>query len=136
MNVADDAGPFLDTNVLIYALTDPGPKSDAALAAVAAGGTISVQVLNEMANVLRRKRGLEWEAVLDILGLARRLLRVVPLTEATHEAAMRLARRTGYSVWDASILAAALEADCATLLSEDMADGHAVDGLVIRNPFA
>ena len=134
--MTSDPGPFLDTNILIYALTEPGPKSDRALAAIEAGGVISVQVLNEMANVLRRKRGLDWEVVDDILGLARRLLRVVPLTEAAHLRAMRLARQTGYSIWDANVVATALETGCSTLLSEDMQDGRRIEELTIRNPLA
>lgn len=134
--MADEPPPFLDTNILIYALGEAGPKSDRALAAIEAGGVISVQVLNEMTNVLRRKRGLEWEAVADILDLARGLLRVVPLTLEAQAEAVRVARRTGYSIWDATILAAAAEAGCAVLLSEDMADGHDVGGVTIRNPFA
>ena len=134
--MAAEPAPFLDTNILIYALTEPGPKSDRALAAIEAGGVIAAQVLNETANVLRRKRDLDWDAVDDILGLARRLLKVVPLTEAAHVRAMAVARRTGYSVWDASIVATALEAGCGTLLSEDMQDGRRIDGLTIRNPVA
>ena len=97
---------------------------------------ISVQALNETANVLRRKTKLEWDAVGEALDLLRRLLDVVPLDEATHDRGIRLARATGYSVWDAMILSAALGAGCEVLLSEDMQDGHVVEGLTIRNPFA
>ena len=37
---------FLDTNILIYA-QETGPKSEVARQVILAGGTISVQVLNE-----------------------------------------------------------------------------------------
>jgi predicted nucleic acid-binding protein len=60
-----------------------------------------------------------------------------PLTLATHEAALGLAERHGFQVYDALIVAAALEAGCGTLFSEDMQDGRVVEGrLTIRNPFA
>ena len=134
--VADEPPPFLDTNILIYALGEPGPKSDRALAAIESGGVVSVQVLNEMAHVLRRKRGLDWDAVADILHLARRLLTVVPLSVESQAAAVEVARATGYTIWDSAIIAVAEEVGCQTLLSGDMSDGHRLRGLVIRNPFS
>ncbi|WP_252263399.1 hypothetical protein [Paracidobacterium acidisoli] len=42
---------------------------------------------------------------------------------------------TGYQIYDALVIAAALEAGCTTLYSEDMQDGQKIDGLTIRNPF-
>lgn len=41
-----------------------------------------------------------------------------------------------YSFYDSLIIAAALEARCQVLYSEDMQDGQAVRGLKIANPFA
>ncbi|SMD04104.1 hypothetical protein [Rhizobium sp. RU36D] len=49
------AGNFLDTNVLLYLAASDTLKADRAEAVVNEGGTISVQVLNEIANVMRRK---------------------------------------------------------------------------------
>ena len=55
---------------------------------------------------------------------------------ATHEAALVLAEHTGYAVYDALLLASAIEAGCDTVCSEDMQDGQVIDGcLTIRNPF-
>jgi len=54
------AGSFLDTNVLVYNLSGDEEKAQRAEALVRSGGAISVQVLNELANVARRKFGLEW----------------------------------------------------------------------------
>ena len=133
----DPAGACaLDSNVLVYAVAGSGAKAETAMALVRAGGVISVQALNETANVLRRKTALEWDAIEEALGLLRRLLDIVPLDVATHERGLRLARATGYSVWDAMILAAALGAGCKTVFTEDMQDGRVVEGLTIRNPFA
>jgi predicted nucleic acid-binding protein len=46
-----------------------------------------------------------------------------------------LAERYGLSIFDAMIAAAALNAGCDTLLSEDMQHGMALDELRIVNPF-
>ncbi len=59
-----------------------------------------------------------------------------PLTVKLHEQALSLAVRDGYHIYDASIIAAALDANCAVLYSEDMQDGRVIDDrLTIRNPF-
>ena len=59
------------------------------------------------------------------------------MTVETHETGLALTERYGLSVWDASVVASALEADCDTLWSEDMQDGLVVSGrLRVRNPFA
>jgi predicted nucleic acid-binding protein len=59
------------------------------------------------------------------------------ITIEMHEAAIRIAEMRGYNIYDAQVVAAALEAGCATLYSEDLRDGETIDGqLTIRNPFA
>ncbi len=49
---------------------------------------------------------------------------------------MLIAERFGFRIYDSVILAAAIEAGCTTMFSEDMQDGQTVAGLTIRNPFA
>ena len=88
--------------------------------AVAAGGAISVQVLNEITNVARRKMELSWADTHAFLNMLRGLLTVHPLTIETHETALRFAERYGFSTYDAMIAAAALHAGCDTLWSEDL----------------
>lgn len=128
---------FFDTNVFLYLLSTDDAKADRAEAVIAGGGVISVQVLNEIAAVGRRKLKLSWEEIDDILGLVRRLCPAEPLTVAVHERGRELARRHGLSIYDAMIVAAALEAGCGTLYSEDMQHGRVIDGqLTILNPFA
>ena len=61
----------------------------------------------------------------------------VPLTTATHDAALRIAAKYGFSFYDALIAAAALEAECAILYSEDLQDGQVIEErLTVHNPFA
>ena len=129
-------GSFFDTNVLVYLASADTAKADRAEAAIAAGGAISVQVLNELTNVARRKMQLSWTDTHALLTLLRGLLTVHPLTLETHETGLRLAQRYGFSVYDAMIAAAALRAGCEILWSEDIQHGIARDeGLRIIDPF-
>ena len=126
---------FIDTNVLVY-LASGDPKADRAEQIVATGGTISVQVLNELASVARRKMGLSWSETHALLSTIRGLLSVRPITEETHDTGLALAERYGLSIYDAMIAASALHAGCDTLWSEDMRHGLLVlDRLRIANPF-
>jgi predicted nucleic acid-binding protein len=127
---------FFDTNVLVYIASGDAAKADRAEEAIAAGGAISVQVLNELTNVARRKMRLSWAETHAFLNLLRGLLTIHPLTVETHETGLGLAERYGLSTYDAMIAASALHAGCDTLWSEDMQHGMALDeGLRIVNPF-
>ena len=126
----------IDSNVLVYAIAGTGAKRAAAQDVVGRGGVVSVQALNEVAHVLRRKAGMDLPEIAEALATLRALTEIVPLTEIVHARALDVAASTGYSIWDAAILAAALEAGCNALISEDMQDGRQIDGLTIRNPFA
>jgi predicted nucleic acid-binding protein len=60
----------------------------------------------------------------------------VPLIISTHETATKIAEDHGFEIHDALIIAAALEAGCATLYCEDLQHGQVIQGrLTIRNPF-
>jgi predicted nucleic acid-binding protein len=128
--------PFLDTNVLIYATLSDDRRRFEAERLLEAGGTISVQVLNEFVNVARGKLGRSWTNVEATLALVKsKINRVRAITLATHERGVRLARDHGLSFYDALIVAAALESGCDAVLTEDMQDGRVIEGLTIRNPF-
>lgn len=127
---------FIDTNILVYA-QQTHPNSARAQTVLAEGGLISVQVLNEFTNVLRKKYRRSWpdiEAALqdiaDVLPAPR------PLTAETHAYAVGISRDLGYSFYDSLILASAIESGCDTLLTEDMQDGQVVGRVTIRNPFS
>lgn len=126
---------FLDTNLLVYAQT-ADPKGGTARQVIASGGTISVQVLNEFANVLRRKFGLDWDEVAQALEDVKAALGPIrPITLETHAAALELSRHHGFSIYDSLIIAAALEAGCSQLMTEDLQAGRRIQGLAIVNPF-
>ncbi len=111
---------------------------------LAGESVISVQVLNEFANVLRKKRAMP---VADIQTLSNTLIgacEVHALSVLTHQAALAFMARYNWSPYDANIVAAAGLSGCATLCSEHMQDGlkikfpESVRGatLTIRNPFS
>lgn len=127
---------FIDSNVLIYLLSADASKADQAEAVMQKGGLISVQVLNEVANVARRKLAMSWEEINEILTLVRMLCQAEPLTVETHDKGISIAERYMLSIYDAMIVAAALIGRCDTLYSEDMQDGLLIDNqLRICNPF-
>ena len=129
-------GSFFDTDVLIYIASSDPVKADKAESMVGSGGAISVQVLNELANVGRRKMRMSWQDTHAFLSLLRDLLIVHPVTAETHEIGLALAERYNLSIYDAMIASSALHAGCDTLWSEDMQHGMALDGrLRIVNPF-
>ena len=127
---------FIDTNVLLYLLSGDTAKADCADRVVQAGGTISVQVLNEFAAVASRKLKMSNREIGEVLAAVRAGCRVTPLTEATHILGMQLSKQYRLSIYDAMIVAAALEAGCKTLWSEDIHHGLVIEKrLVIQNPF-
>jgi len=128
---------FFDTNVLLYLLSEESAKADRAEQTLAQGGFISVQVLNEFASVALGKFKMTHAEVRETLDTVRAMCKVEPLTVGSHDLALQLAERYGYSIYDSTILASALKAKCVTVFSEDMQDGQLIEGsLVIRNPFA
>lgn len=129
-------GSFFDTNVLLYIASEDPAKAERAEEIIGSGGSISVQVVNELSNVCRRKMRMSWPDTHALLSLLRGLLTVHPLTIDTHEAGLALAERYSLSLYDAMIAASALHADCGTLWSEDMQHGMILDErLRIANPF-
>lgn len=128
-------GSFFDTDVLIYLAADP-QKAARVRELLNLGGTINVQILNEIANVARRKMRYSWERTQNLLAQVRQVLEVMSVTLAVHENGLRLAARYQLSIYDGMIAAAALASSCDVLWSEDMHDGLVIDGrLTVVNPF-
>jgi predicted nucleic acid-binding protein len=128
---------FFDTNILVYVVGQRDKRTDKAEALLAGGGIISVQVLNELANVSRKKLRMPWEEIDEALAAIRVLCpSPLPVTTDMHDAGRRIAAKYGYSMFDGLIAASALEAECDTLYSEDLQDGQVIEGrLTVRNPF-
>jgi predicted nucleic acid-binding protein len=128
---------FFDTNVLIYAVAKNDARASKAESLLAGGGMISVQSLNEFVSVARRKLGMSWKEVREFLDLVVVLCpNPASISHDTHKGALAIAEKYGYSIYDALIASAALEAGCKTLYSEDLQDGQVINRqLTIRNPF-
>ncbi len=135
-----DSRVGLDTNVLIYAEgIDDTARQKRALQVLFAipreRFVISVQVIGELFNVLVSRRvsretalgrALYWKQALAVIGTSHDLM----------DSALGLAAQHHVRIWDALILAAAAEARCDLLLSEDFQDGFAWRGVTVVNPFA
>jgi predicted nucleic acid-binding protein len=129
----------LDTNILVYA----EGVDDSARQQLAEGIldrlprdelVISVQVLGELYNVLVRK-DLSRDRAGVVVRTWRGALRVVETSGALMSAAVDLASQRRLRVWDTLILAAASEAGCGLLVSEDFQDGFHWSGVTVANPF-
>ncbi len=129
---------FFDTNVLVYCVAvEDDPRSGQAEEALASGGVISVQILNEFTAVARRKLQMTWAEVTEAVEAFLVLCPdPIAVTVDTHHAARGIAEKHGYNFYDALVVAAALESGCSILYSEDFQDGQVIEGrLTVRNPF-
>jgi predicted nucleic acid-binding protein len=131
------AEAFFDTNIVVYAFIETDVRSAIAASVLADGGVVNVQVLNEFVNVARRKHTVPWSDIRESLTVLRtRCGEPRPLTTAIHESGLAIAERYHYRIYDAMIIAAAVDAGCRTLYSEDLANGQTIQGVRITNPFA
>jgi predicted nucleic acid-binding protein len=111
-------------------------KADHAEALLRKGGIISMQVLNEVTNVARRKLAISWTEINEIVELIKSVCPVEPLTLETHDRGRLVAERYGLGLYDAMVVAAALLSGCEILYSDDIQNGLLRDQqLGIRNPF-
>lgn len=144
MTAAIPAAPrgFLDTNVLVYWLQD-SERAKVVDVLLEQRCVISVQVLNELANVMRKKSPMTW---LELTMLSQSLIKICEVSELTvnmHRLAIALAERYQFKMYDANIVAAAAQTRCEVLYSEDMQHGLSVQiptqfgggSLSIKNPF-
>lgn len=132
------ARDFFDTNVLIYAVAKNGVRTSKAEELLAGGGILSVQSLNEFVAVARRKLNMSWKETSEFLDVISILCpNPVATSVKIHRTALVVAETYGYSIYDALIIAAALESGCRTLYSEDLQSGQVVNRqLTIKNPFS
>lgn len=129
------AKPFIDSNVVLYLFSSDTVKADRAEALLQSGGLISVQVLNEVASVCLRKLKMTWEDIDAVLETLKSTCEVLPVTMASHEKAVGLAKRFQISLYDANIVATAILCGADTLFSEDMQNGMSMESVTVVNPF-
>jgi predicted nucleic acid-binding protein len=130
------AESFIDTNVLLYLLSEEPRRADRVEQLLLQASVISVQVLNEFAAVAKGKLAMSFAEIREILDVIRKACQVEPLTVETHEQGLVVAERLGLSVYDSMIVAAALRAGCRTLYSEDLQRHQLISKqLRVVNPF-
>jgi len=132
---------FVDTNVLLYAVsTDPREAAKARAARALLESTdlaLSVQVLQEFyvqATRTTRRHRLSHEQASTLIEAWLRF----PVQETTTPvmlAAFATEQRTRISYWDAAIIEGARALGCAVVLSEDLAAGQDYGGVRVENPF-
>ena len=127
--------PFIDSNVVLYLFSRDTVKADRAEALLQSGGLISVQVLNEVASVCLRKLKMTWKDIDSVLETLKSTCEVLPVTLASHEKAVGLAKRFQISLDDANIVATAILFGADTLFSEDMQNGMSMESVTVVNPF-
>ncbi len=137
------ANYFIDTNIFIYQLEAlDGSKSATADGLIRKGietkdACISFQVVQECLNTALRKAEIplsvdEMRTYID--NVLEPLFRV-PASIPLYKRALGIQARYGYSFYDSLIVAAALDAGCERIYSEDMQSGQRIEGLKIENPF-
>lgn len=135
---------FFDTNLWVYFFKTPAnneekAKREALLELVNSGKyiIISVQVTNELTNVLFRKTDFSVDQIKLALDTVTQIAEIIPLTQAITRNALELKEQYSFSWYDSLIVAAALSAGCEVLYSEDMHHGLLVEKqMTIKNPFA
>lgn len=132
---------FVDTNVLLYAVSKAPEERDKAETARRILRekelALSVQVLQEFyveaTRESRPDRLRHDQAVRLVDSFCR--YPVQELTLAIVRAAFVTRERWQFSYWDAAILEAARSSGCRAVLSEDLSDGQDYDGVRVENPF-
>jgi len=129
---------FLDTNVCIYAFDTDSKKKEKALDLITGNqATVSTQVLMETSNVALKKLKFRHEEIQRSIDYITTFCSLHIIELSTIKLAFQINRKYQYSLYDALIIASALESNCNVLYSEDMQHGLLVNKkLQIINPFA
>ena len=131
---------FVDTNVLIYAISDETEPVKAARAneiLLARDLGLSVQVLQEFyAQATRQSRPdhITHEQAASFIDVLRRFP-IQDVTVGLMLAAFEMRTRFQISYWDAAIIEAARRLGCGVVLTEDLSDGQDYAGVRVENPF-
>ena len=127
---------FIDTNIVIYSLGQGTTKAHLAAPLFIDSPFISTQVLSETANVASKRLALSVSEIRKLIFTLEAMCRVEIISLVTIHTALEVRERYSFSWYDSLIVAAALEAGCDILYSEDMQNSQEINGrLCIVNPF-
>ena len=126
-----------DSNVLVYLHNNSSPsKRSIAKNILSDNPMIPAQVISEYLNITKRLLDLSKERLLIQTAELLKDCEIIPILPSTLFLAAPLVKKYQFQLFDAIIIAAALEVGCQTLYSEDMHHGLLVnDTLTIINPF-
>lgn len=132
---------FVDSNIWIYSLIqsgDDGRHQQAVDFLIELDHpVINSQVIREICSNLKKKTSMPEEHLCALIHGWYQDCNVVHSNASQHLLASRLRNSHSFSYWDSLIVAAALDANCGILFSEDMQHGQVIDGkLTILNPFS
>ena len=132
---------FLDSNIFVYSIDEADDRKHRIASELIdrlledKTGCVSYQVVQETINVMIRKHDATQDEIQEMLDDTLRPLWQVDPSPRLYMRGLELRDRYGFSFYDSLIVAAALEADCARLYTEDMQHGQRIEGLTIENPF-
>lgn len=127
---------FFDTNALLYLFSSDTNKADWISKSIQKSNVISVQVLNEFTSASLKKIKISTKELDEFLDLFLEIFTIKPLDVETFNSGLRISRRYGYHQYDSMIIAAAIQAGCQRLYSEDLQHKQVIDKkLQIVNPF-
>ena len=127
---------FVDSNVILYCFAQERTQKERAKDLIRERPLISIQVVNEVINVLLRKFNVTTEEIKKIFNFLTKKSDISLLNCKTIDLALLIKEKYKYNYYDCLIIASALENDCTILYTEDMQDGQIIEGrLKIVNPF-
>ena len=133
---------FVDTNIWLYSLVqrvevnDDRHRQAADFLLNLARPVINSQVIREICSNLIKKLSMPEEQVRVLIHGWYQDCEVITSNASQHLLASRLRKSYSLSYWDSLIVAAAIDAGCVTLFSEDMQHGQMIESyLTIINPF-
>ncbi|MGZ3966036.1 MAG: PIN domain-containing protein [Mucilaginibacter sp.] len=127
---------FIDSNIILYLMDSNDHKRSIAQNLLLNSPFISAQVLTEVANICKRKFNYDKQNIMSLWADLMNDCKLVPTNKGSFTGSIALVKKYNFQLFDSLIVAAALEADCNVLYSEDMHHQLIVEKrLTIINPF-
>ena len=127
---------FLDSNVILYAFGGERTRKEVVKNLIRERPLLSVQVINEVINVLIKKFNFPIHEVKEVFDFLKANTEIILVNLHIIKLALIVKERYRFSYWDSLIVASALESGCSILFTEDMQHSQVIeDVLTIKNPF-
>jgi len=126
---------FVDSNILIYLFGNDNIKKEISKELLKKKPNISIQVCNEVSNILMKKYKFLPQEVKNILQEILKNTTLSIIDNNTIFGALDIKDRYGFSYYDSLILSSAKDLECNILYSEDMQNNQKIGNLTIINPF-